>query len=114
MSYKQLAKPETGFEWASFWSNATVSRKSDLILAIPKRREIIVYSKIMQHTKVKQTFINEEAWENVLRNYEQYAENIRQQWEERLRVRVQAIWKYAYSTELSARARGRAPLFFLL
>ncbi len=35
--------------------------------------------------EVKQTFINEGTWENVLKNWEQYAENIRQRWEERLR-----------------------------
>jgi predicted transposase YbfD/YdcC len=34
--------------------------------------------------EVKQTFINEGTWANVLMNYEQYAENIRQRWEERL------------------------------
>ncbi len=33
---------------------------------------------------VKRTFIDEGVWENILRNYEQYAEKIRQRWEERL------------------------------
>ncbi|MDI6642948.1 MAG: hypothetical protein QMD95_02730 [Candidatus Hodarchaeaceae archaeon] len=35
--------------------------------------------------EVKQTFIGEGIWESVLKNYQQYAENIRQRWEERMR-----------------------------
>ena len=35
--------------------------------------------------EVKQTFIDGGIWQNILENYQQYAENIRQRWEERMR-----------------------------
>jgi len=40
--------------------------------------------------ELKQELIEEGAWEDILKNYEQYAGNIRQRWEERLRAIVPA------------------------